>query len=153
MQILAQDGLDLGAEVAHAPVAERDVGQRVAPAQGAPQGVRTHRLAGAADQAETAAQPPFVNGRGDAAPLVRGGVLGMRRPDVAVGAAVDFDQAVEHRVAGKTAVRQVLDIDVVLPVGFAVAKSESGRDDGQVRATGQRIVRGVQPPVKGVEFE
>ena len=55
--------------------------------------------------------------------------LGLGLLPLGVGAAVDFDEAVEDDVAGEAATRLVLDVHVVLAVGFAVAQDEAGAVD------------------------
>ena len=71
---------------------------------------------------------------------------------MAVGAAVDFDQAVEDGVAGEPRAGRVFDVDIVLAVGLAVVEDEVGEGRGQSRAQVQRVAGGVEAAVQGLEF-
>ena len=76
----------------------------------------------------------------------------VRRAQVAVGAARQFGQAVEHRVAGELARGWIFDVQEVFAVRLAVADDQARaaeRDDWQAV---QAMARLVETFIQGVEF-
>ena len=75
----------------------------------------------------------------------------MRRAQVAVGAARDFGQAVEHRIAGELARGRIFDIQV-LAVRLAVADDQAGAAERDRRQAVQAMAGLVETRVERVEF-
>ena len=76
----------------------------------------------------------------------------MRRAQVAVGAARDFGQAVEHRIAGELARGRIFDIQEVLAVRLAVADDQAGAAERDRRQAVQAMAGLVETRVERVEF-
>ena len=77
----------------------------------------------------------------------------MRRAQVAVGAAVQFDEAVEDRGARQALAQRVFDVDVQLAIGHAAAHEKAGVPrQGRGGQAMQGVTGRVQPLVQGREF-
>ncbi len=153
MQIVQHLGRHFGAEVGQRLVLHAYIAAQVFAGQPVPQGMGARRLACAGHQALPAVQCPAVHGGGQAAALVGRGIAGMGGAQVAVGAAVQLDQAVEDGGAGQAAAAQVLDVNVALAIGLAVAHQQVGIvHQGNAGDAVQAVAGGVQPAVQGGQF-
>ncbi|WP_422651087.1 hypothetical protein [Cupriavidus sp. H18C1] len=95
---------------------------------------------------------PAIDRRGEATALVGRGELRMRGAQMAVGAAVQFDQPVEDGIAGKPAPHGVFDIEVILPIRLAVAHDQPRQGRGRGRDAVQAIAGLVEPVVQCLQF-